>query len=251
MSKLIVCICLLGWLTGVPAWAGDLSDPAFRAEVSKKFPGVKAENISATPVAGIYQISQGGVVGYITADGRYLLDGDLIDLDTDTNLSEQARGAWRLEKLAGVDESDMLIFSPQDPKHRITVFTDVDCAYCRLLHSQLDAFMDAGIEVRYLFFPLDGPGSKAYKKAKAVWCSEDRKAALTRAKQGKSIGKNSDCENPVDEQFKLAWDTLELRGTPSLITEDGRLLRLTQPVSTVIDQITAPTPTQAKNQANK
>lgn len=221
-------------------FAADLSDPAFRKEVSKKFPSVQPENITATPIKGIYQISQDGVVGYITADGRYLLDGDIVDLDTEENLAEKARGEWRLSKLAQVSDSKMLIFAPEKTKHTLIVFTDVDCRYCRLMHSQLQDFLDAGIEVRYMFFPLDGPSSDSYKKAEAVWCSDDRKAALTRAKQGKSIAKDTDCDNPIDEQFALAWDVLKLRGTPSLITEDGRLLSLTQPMSTVIGQIISP-----------
>ncbi len=237
MLKPLIYFLALATASAV-AFADDLYDPAFRAEIAKKFPSVQPENITATPVEGIFQISQGGVVGYITADERYLLDGDLIDLNTDQNLAEQAREEWRLSKLAAMDESKMLIFSPENPSHTLMVFTDVDCRYCRLMHSQLQVFMDAGIEVRYMFFPLDGPSSKAYKKAEAVWCSDDRKAALTRAKQGKSLRAKADCENPVDEQFALAWDVLKLRGTPSLITEDGRLLRLTQPISTVIDQIT-------------
>ena len=231
---------------GIPAAAADLSDPAFRAEISKKFPNVAPENITATPVDGIFEISQGGVVGYITADGRYLLDGDLIDLDDDVNLAEQARGEWRLSKLAGMQESKMLVFSPPNPAHTLTVFTDVDCQYCRLMHSQIQQFMDAGIKVRYMFFPLDGPSSKSYKKAQAVWCADDRQAALTRAKQGKSIGNETDCDNPIDEQFALAWDTLKLSGTPSLITEDGQLLRLTNPVGEVIQQITGGKAKQVK-----
>jgi len=232
---LLLCIACTG---AFAASAGDLSDPEFRTEVAEQFPGVSPENITPTPLAGIYQISQGGVVGYISADGRYLMNGDLIDLDSNENLAETARGQWRLKQLAGVDDSDMLVFSPQNPKHTITVFTDLDCAYCRLMHQQLDKFMQAGIRVRYLFFPLDGPGSQSYQKAQAVWCSEDPKAALTRAKNGKDINSTTDCDNPVDAQFALAWDTLKLRGTPSLFTEDGRMLQLTNPVDGVIQRIT-------------
>lgn len=225
-------------LAAIAAPVQDLSDPAFRAQFVKKHPGIKAENIKPAPVRGLYQVSQDGVVGYVTADGRYLLDGDLIDLNSNDNLSAKARRQWRVHKLAAVAESDMLIYAPKNPEYTLTVFTDVDCRYCRVLHTHLNQFLDAGIRVRYLFFPLGGPGSTAYKKAEAVWCSTDRKAALTRAMAGKSVGTKTDCKKPISTQFKLAWETLNLRGTPTLITQDGRLLELTQPITKVIKQIT-------------
>lgn len=240
MLKLLFRILAVVALTALAfsAVAADLSDPAFRAQFVKKHPAIKAENIKPTPVDGLYQVSQEGVVGYVTADGRYLMDGDLIDLDNNSNLSAKARQRWRVKQLAAVDESDMLIYAPKNPKHILTVFTDVDCRYCRILHAHLQEFLDVGIEVRYLFFPLNGPGSKAYKKAEAVWCAADRKAALPRAMQDKPIGAKSDCKNPVATGFKLAWDTLKLRGTPTLITQDGRLLEFTLPIAKVINRIT-------------
>lgn len=244
MLKLLICLPLAAILMSAAfvctaAPVQDLSDPAFRAQFVKKHPGIKAKNIKPTPVHGLYQVSQDGVVGYVTADGRYLLDGDLIDLDKNDNLSAQARRQYRVEQLATVNESDMLIYAPKKTKFTLTVFTDVDCHYCRVLHSHIQQFLNAGIRVRYLFFPLAGPGSAAFKKAEAVWCSKDRKAALTRAMAGKSVGAKTDCKKPVDAEFKLAWDSLNLRGTPTLITQDGRILELTQPISKVIKQITS------------
>ncbi len=225
------------------AWADDLSDPAFRAEVAERFPGVSAEAITSTPVDGLYQISQDGTVGYITADGRYLLDGDLIDLEKNVNLTALEYQRYRAERIAEVDEQDMIIFHaterPDDPAQVVTIFTDVDCPYCRRLHADIDEIQDAGIEVRYLAFPLAGPGSKSFVKMQKAWCANDPQGALTRAKQGKRLESTADCDAPVMAEYRLAVQELRLRGTPSIIAANGELLSPGLPVPELIERLQA------------
>lgn len=234
--------CFLATLMlAAAAGAADLSDPGYRAEVAKQFPGVSAEDITPTAAPGIWQILQGGVVGYVTADGRYLMDGDLIDLKTDFNLAAEARRQWRVDHLATLDEDAMIVYEPDDPKASVTVFTDVECRYCRALHAQIDKLLAAGIRVRYLAYPLAGPNSTAFQRAERVWCADDRKAALTAAflryGNGEPALDASDCTNPVKEQFTLAALTLGLRGTPAIITEQGAILPPGLPVPALIAQI--------------
>ena len=81
--------------------------------------------------------SQGSVVAYVSADGRYLLQGDLIDLDNQVNLSEQSRTNARRELMATVADDQTILFSPEDVKYSVTVFTDVDCTYCRACTARL------------------------------------------------------------------------------------------------------------------
>ncbi len=225
------------------AWADDLSDPAFRAEVAERFPGVSVEAITPAPVDGLYQISQGGTVGYITADGRYLLDGDLIDLEKNVNLTSLEHQRYRAERLAEVDEQDMIIFHatdrPDDPAQAVTIFTDVDCPYCRRLHARIDEIQDAGIEVRYLAFPLAGPGSESFVKAQKAWCASDRQQALTRAKRGETLDSTADCNSPVMAEYELARQELRLRGTPSIIAANGEILSPGLPIPKLIERLRA------------
>lgn len=220
------------------AGAGDLSDPEYRAEVAEQFPGVSAEDITPSAADGVWKIAHAGVVGYISADGRYLFDGDMIDLETDVNLSARERRSWRMARIERISEDDMLIFAPRTPEHTITVFTDVECTYCRRLHSQIDKILDAGIRVRYLFYPLEGPGSEAFRKARAVWCSEDRKAALLAAQNDEPIPGEAGCGSPVARHYRLAVEALNLRGTPTILTDSGRILPPGMPVPELIDEIT-------------
>lgn len=221
------------------AVAGDLADPAFREEVAARLPGVAAEDIVPSPVPGVYQARRGETIGYITADGRYLFDGDLIELDSGENLSDAARRRWRRAVLAGVSAASTLVFEPASPRHTLTVFTDVDCPRCRKLHATIDEFLAAGIRVRYLFYPLQGPESASFDKAEAVWCADDSRRALTRAMRGQAVAAKTDCETPVMDHLRLAVQTLRLQGTPGLIAEDGRLLSSALTPDELIREITA------------
>lgn len=218
--------------------AGDLSDPAFRAEVAERIRGVQAEDIQPSPVPGVYRVRRGDTIGYVTADGRYLFDGDLIELASGENLSDAARRRWRREAIAGIPGSSMLVFEPGTARHTLTVFTDVDCPHCRRLHAAMDRLLAAGIRVRYLFYPLDGPESRSFEKAEGVWCAQDRHRALTRGMRGEAPAAAGDCETPVMEHLRLAAQTLRLEGTPAIVLESGRLLSPRLSPEEVIREVT-------------
>ncbi|HEY4445398.1 MAG TPA: DsbC family protein, partial [Steroidobacteraceae bacterium] len=160
---------------------GQVADP--RAALLKRLPpGSKLEDLRPSPIPGVYELAQGADISYLTADGKYFLDGNLYDMDSRENLTEVVRARARLAMISAVPESQMVIFSPKNPLYTITVFTDVDCAYCRKLHSEIAELNRLGVRVRYLFFPRTGPNTSSWKKAEVVWCSPDRNEALTRAK---------------------------------------------------------------------
>jgi len=117
----------------------------------------------------------------------------------------------------------MLIFSPKDPKYTVTVFTDVDCQYCRKLHSQIAEYNRLGIRVRYLLYPRTGPNTVSWTKAEQVWCSADRNEALTRAKLGQELKSKACTENPVARTYALGQD-FALQGTPAIVMADGDML---------------------------
>jgi thiol:disulfide interchange protein DsbC len=196
------------------------ADP--RVALLKLLPaGSKLEDLRPSPIAGIYEYTQGAEISYLTADGKYFIDGNVYDMKSRDNLTETQRARARVAMIGAVPESEMLIFSPPNPKYTITVFTDVDCAYCRKLHSQMAELNRLGIRVRYMFFPRTGPGTESWKKAEVVWCSPDRNEALTRAKAGATLDMNKICAStPVKREYELG-ESLGVRGTPAIITEKG------------------------------
>lgn len=185
--------------------------------------GDKPDKVSASVVPGLFEVVFGGQVLYVSADGRFVVQGDLIDLNSQANITEQRRGALRGEVIAAVNEKDMVVFAPRGAtKHTITVFTDIDCGYCRKMHSQMAEYNKEGIKVRYLLFPREGLGSASFKKAVSVWCAEDKLDAMNKAKRGDSVPDKT-CENPVQAQYELG-QKIGVRGTPSIILENGEMI---------------------------
>lgn len=218
--------CILFWgLMGACACAAAATDqPAQkdpRIELAGKIPGTTAEELHASPIPGMYELVRGTDIAYVTSDGKYAISGDLYDLAANDNLTEARRRDVRMKLLATVPESDMVIFGPHDPKYTVTVFTDVDCAYCRKLHSQIAEYNRLGIRVRYMFFPRTGPDTESWKKAEVVWCSPDRNEALTRAKAGAQLDMSKTCDsNPVAREYALG-QSIGVHGTPAIVTEKG------------------------------
>ncbi|MCP5328456.1 MAG: DsbC family protein [Steroidobacteraceae bacterium] len=216
-------------ITAAPAAAATVAAPASasagdpRPALAKKIPGTKADDFRQSPIPGVWELARGAEIIYVTADGRYAFAGDLYEIPTDTNLSERRRRDARLELIKSVPESQMVVFAPKDPKYTITVFTDIDCGYCRKLHSEIAKYNELGIRVRYLFFPRTGPDTESWDKAVAVWCSPNRNDALTRAKRGEAIKLAKCGTTPVDHDYELGQE-IGLRGTPAILLANGDML---------------------------
>jgi thiol:disulfide interchange protein DsbC len=196
------------------------ADP--RAALVKLLPaGTKVDDLMPSPIPGVYQFVQGAEVSYLTADGKYYLDGNVYDMATRANLTEVLRARARVALINAVPETEMLIFSPKNPLYTITVFTDVDCQFCRKLHSDMTELNKLGVRVRYLFYPRSGPNTESWRKAEVVWCSADRNDTLTRAKAGAQLDMNKTCgPTPIAREYALG-QSLGVRGTPAIVTESG------------------------------
>jgi len=206
-------------MTALPALS---SEDAVRASIQRTFPDLEITRIKKSQIPGLYEVLLGPDLVYASADGRYILQGDLIDLKQKRNLSEEQRSRARASLLGKISPDEYIEFAPQQRKHTVYVFTDIDCAYCRRLHRDMNELNKRGIAVRYLAFPRAGIGSKTYKQMEAVWCATNRNKAMNEAKQGMRIN-NKKCNNPVARQYALGKD-IGVRGTPAIYTERGRSL---------------------------
>ncbi|MEO5574278.1 MAG: thioredoxin fold domain-containing protein [Gammaproteobacteria bacterium] len=221
MIKNLRCM-ILSLLLALPAVAGADELDALRSKLATLIPGQTADSINLSALPGVYEVVYGVDVFYITKDGQHLLQGDLIDLDGHNNITESTRALVRLKALSGINEDTMIVFAPKEVKHTLTVFTDIDCGYCRKLHGEMAELNKLGIKVRYLAFPRSGVDTPSYYKAVTVWCSKDRNQAMTHAKSDENLPQLT-CENPVKQHLDVV-KKLGIRGTPALILEDGQLV---------------------------
>jgi len=191
-----------------------------RARVVAKLPGAQPSDVAASPIPGIYEVTMGGLIAYVSSDGKYLLSGNVYDLDTQVNLTASRRNSARAKALAAASESNMVVFGPANAKMTVTVFTDIDCGFCRKFHNQIAEVNKAGVRVRYMFFPRTGPGTESWTKAEQVWCATDRREALTRAKKGETVKGKACGDAAIKSQYEMGSD-LGVEGTPEIFTQNG------------------------------
>ncbi|MHC9085609.1 DsbC family protein [Luteimonas sp. RIT-PG2_3] len=197
---------------------GTPEDRARKAILSIS-PNVVIDRIAKAPLPGFQEVIVAGQVLYVSDDGKYLLQGSLFDVAARTDLGQDGLAEVRRKLLATVPREDRIVFAPANPKYTVTVFTDVECGYCRRLHSEIAEYNKRGIAIEYLAFPRMGLDSDDYRQMVAVWCASDRKQALTDAKNGKALPSRT-CDNPVATQYALG-QRVGLAGTPMIVTESG------------------------------
>ncbi|WP_149196519.1 DsbC family protein [Luteimonas suaedae] len=207
-----------------PATAGDEADTGTAdgravAAIRKLNPQVAVDRVAAAPIDGFREVVVGGQVLYVSDDGRYLLQGSLFDIEARKDLSQVGLAEVRRELIAEVPQSDRIVFAPDDPEYTVTVFTDVECGYCRKLHQEIAEYNRLGIAIEYLAFPRMGPASPDFEEMVSVWCADDRRQALTDAKSDKRVPKRN-CTSPVSMHYQLG-QRIGLTGTPMIVTESG------------------------------
>jgi thiol:disulfide interchange protein DsbC len=243
MNKLLAVAGLLA----ATCSAVHADDKVVRDAILSLVPNATIESVAESTLPGFYEVSLGGQLVYVSTDGRYLVQGTVFDIANKVDLTEQRRAVTRREALAQVPASKRIIFAPSEVKHTITVFTDIDCGYCRRLHQEMADYNARGIAVEYLFFPRAGVGSESFQKAVNVWCADDRNDAMTRAKAGQTV-ETRECSNPIAEDYALG-QRLGITGTPALITQDGNLLPGYMPADQLLMRLDGVKPAAANEQA--
>ncbi len=221
MIKVIRFTALI--LFGLTCVTANADEEAIRKALSQAMPNSKVDAVKSSVIKGLYEAAIGANIYYVSEDGKYLImQGRLFDIAARKDLTEEKLNGTRKFAIENMSKEDMIIFKAKIPKYTVTIFTDIDCGYCRKLHSELDQYSAQGITIQYLFYPRAGKGSDSYNKAISVWCADDRNAALTAAKKDKSIPVKT-CDNPIDKHMKLAED-FDVKGTPMIVTESGNIL---------------------------
>ena len=205
----------VGQLRTVPGTPEDRA----RQAIESISPDIQIDAIGPAPLAGFREVIVSGQTLYVSDDGKYLLQGSLFDVEARRDVSRAGVAAVRRRLLAEVPDEERIVFAPPNPRYTVSVFTDVECGYCRKLHQEIAEYNRRGIAVEYLAFPRMGPDTADFALMEAVWCAPDRRKALTDAKNGRPVPPRS-CDNPVARHYELG-QRVGLTGTPMIVTRSG------------------------------
>jgi len=214
----------LAMASSLCAGVAHADEAQVRAALKSLIPDASIDSLKSAPLPGFSEVVVSGQVIYVSNDGKYLMQGLLYDVPNKSDLTELTMRSVRKTAMAAAPVKERIVFSPKDGKvkHRIAVFTDIDCGYCQRLHAQMPEYNALGIEVQYLLFPRGGIPSDSSRKAVAVWCAADKGAALTDAKAGRDPGA-AECANPIEAQYHLG-QKVGVTGTPSILLDDGTFM---------------------------
>ena len=188
-------------------------------------PQIKIDYVGAAPLPGFREVIVGGQVVLVSDDGKYLVQGTVLDIAQKKELTQSspALSKYRQDLLKSIKTSDRIVFAPANPKYTVSIFTDIECGYCRKLHSEIAEYNKQGIAIEYMAFPRMGLGSPDHKNMISVWCASDRKQALTDAKSGKPVPVRECRSTPVDMEYNVG-QRLGISGTPAVFAPDGSQL---------------------------
>ncbi len=209
---------------------------AIKQSIGTILPGKTVDVVSPSPIKGMYEVVIGAQLLYFSEDGKFMFDGDLFDISQRKDLSTPIREEARAKIVQQAVADGGITYKPKtEIKHKVAVFTDIDCGYCRKLHNQMDGYLEKGIQVSYLFMPRAGLQSASYRKAVSAVCADEPQKALTDLKNGKTVTDKT-CDNKIAEQFNLARE-IGIRGTPGIVTESGKIFPGYMPPETLLQRL--------------
>ena len=200
----------------------DEVDLDIRKTVSNAYPDVEIDEIKKID-ENFHEIIINKQIYYATNDGKYLIVGNVINLNTKESITENTKMNQRLSIIDSIDMKNFMIFKPKKTDHILTIFTDTSCPYCQKLHNEIPDLLENNIEIRYVLFSRNGNDVDAYQQLVSAWCSADKVDALEDLFAGDILDDISNCENPIARNFDYAG-SLSVEGTPTIFLEDGRII---------------------------
>lgn len=215
-------VCRLGFIAiGMSALMHGAmgQEVQIRKALAERLPqAVVVDEVTPTPIPGLYEVRSGVSVFYADRNGDYVIRGEMLDTRNQTNLTQA-----RIAKVAVIDFSklplqDAIVSTRGDGTRKLAVFADPDCSYCKRLESVLQGRDD--ITVYTFLLPILGPDS--LDKAKAIWCSKDKDVAWRGwMLEGTVPSAQPGCDTSALDRNLALGDKHAIRSTPTLVFLDG------------------------------
>jgi len=219
MSNRTLCLSLIAAVCGLFAQAAGADEAAIRKNLVERLPNFPPiDEVTKTPIAGLYEVRLGSELIYTDETGNYLLQGSVIDTRTRTNVTEA-----RLNKINAVDFAqlplkDAIVWKNGTGARKMAVFADPNCGYCKRFEGDLQKIKN--VTVYTFLIPVLGGDSP--QKSENIWCAKDpAKAWLSWMLENKPPVRNMGaCSTPLERNMAFA-QKYRINGTPAIIFADG------------------------------
>ncbi|WP_251372689.1 DsbC family protein [Polynucleobacter sp. MWH-UH25E] len=194
------------------------TEQQIKTEIQKKLgSNAKVRSVTAAPVTGLYEVLVGNEIFYTDTSGKYLIQGEIIELASGKNLTEQRQADLNRIKWADLNQANAFKTVRGNGQRQLAIFSDPNCGYCKRLEKSLQQLDNVTIYT-YLI-PILSPDSA--QKSKQIWCSADPyKSYIDWMVNGVTPSGKTDCSNPLDKNLAFA-KAYGITGTPTLFFIDG------------------------------
>jgi thiol:disulfide interchange protein DsbC len=194
------------------------STDKIKSELQKQFgKNIQVKSITATPIAGLYEVVANNSVVYVDANAKFLIQGSITDLKTGTNLTDAREEELNKIQFSSLPLQDAITYVKGDGSRKVAVFADPNCGYCRTLEKTFQT-MD-NITVYTFLIPILAADSTT--KSKAIWCASDPSKTWVNWMTLKTpLPSKTDCAAPLERNLDLA-KKMSITGTPAIFFTDG------------------------------
>lgn len=194
-------------------------EATIRKALSERLPQMpKIEEITATPLPGIYELRlNNNEIYYSDAAANYLIQGNLIDTKTKRNLTEEREAKLNAIDFSALPLKDAITLVHGNGKRKLAVFEDPNCGFCKRFERDL-AKVD-NVTVYLFLFPVLGPSST--EKSRNVWCAKDPATAWKDMMQRDTPPAAAQCNTAAIDRNLEFGRKYKITGTPTLVAQDG------------------------------
>jgi len=230
----LAAACLL-----LAAGAACADEAVIRKNLAERLPNLpKIDEVSKSPIPGIFEVRIGSDIIYTDEQASYLIQGELIDTRTRTNLTEA-----RIAKLTAIDFAklplkDAITIKQGSGARKMAVFVDPNCGYCKRFERDVAALKD--VTVYTFLYPILGPDSVT--KSRDIWCAKDQTKAWRDWMLNNSVpasAGDAKCDSSVLARNTELGRKHRVQGTPAAVFEDGTRVPGAVPAAELEKQLVA------------
>ena len=218
MKSFLAKLALIVATTSLTLSAAMAQEASIRKNLSERLPNLpKIDEVSKTPMNGLFEIRMGNEVMYSDAGGNFLVQGALIDVKQKRNLTEE-----RMDKLSAIpfDQLPMKTAFTQvrgNGKRKLAVFADPNCGYCKRFEKDLQKLDN--VTIHHFLYPILGEDSVT--KAKNIWCAKDKAKTWNDWMINGTTPPTANCDASAVDSVVAFGQKNRINGTPLILFANG------------------------------